>query len=192
MPKEAPMLRASVSLSRKISRDYNSTGYTVTLDGEVPFPASDNQGVLEKVSELFHLAEEALAIEIDRDQGEDAIGRRDEEPKPTPNNGHASQQSSSNGHSNSNGYANTNGRSAPLPMNRPNYSNGNNGHADAATPKQLQFLQTMAKRNKLNDRQLENRIGEVLGKTCGVNQLSKKEAGLIIDSLTGGTVRTGG
>lgn len=30
------MLRASVSLSRKVSHDFNSSGYTVTLDGEVP------------------------------------------------------------------------------------------------------------------------------------------------------------
>ena len=169
------MLRASVSLSRKISRDYNSTGYSVTLDGEVPFAASDSPGVLEKVSELFHLAEEALAIEIERDQGDAGNGQQSEQPKPAPTNGHSA----------------SNNRSAPLPMNRPNYQNGN-ANPDAATPKQLQFLQTMAKRNKLNERQLETRICEVLGKTSGVSQLTKKEAGLVIDNLTGETVRTGG
>ncbi|MFN9249021.1 MAG: hypothetical protein ACK6DS_18320, partial [Planctomycetota bacterium] len=77
------MLRANVGLSRKVSRDYQSTGYTVNIDGEIPFSPDDAEGVLEKVRELFDLAQEALNREIDRDQGEMAIGRRDEEP-PTP------------------------------------------------------------------------------------------------------------
>src|SRR5262245_58365153 len=51
------MLRAIVSLSRKISRDYNSTGYSVTLDGEIPFTPDESEAVQEKISELFHLAE---------------------------------------------------------------------------------------------------------------------------------------
>src|SRR2546428_262958 len=82
------MLRANVGLSRKISRDYQSTGYQVNLDGEIPFPVDEPDAVLEKVKELFNLAEEALSREIDRDQGEIAIGRRDEEPKTPPHNGH--------------------------------------------------------------------------------------------------------
>ncbi|OWK34121.1 hypothetical protein FRUB_10092 [Fimbriiglobus ruber] len=94
------MLKAIVGLSRKITRDYNSTGYSVNLEGEIPFPTDEAQGVLEKVRELFNLAQEALAVEIDRDQGEDAIGRRDEErpaPKPTSNgngNGHVDRPTS--------------------------------------------------------------------------------------------------
>ena len=200
------MLRANVSLSRKISRDYNSTGYTVTIDGEVPFTTDDAEGVLEKVSELFNLAQEALNREIDRDQGEDAIGRRDAEPPKSSqqpaNNGRPNGHFPNNGHAQTNGHPspqtnghprNNNGRSEPLPMNRPASSNGNGqGSPDAATPKQLQFLQTMARRCKLSDRQLENRIAEVVGRPCGVQQLSKKEAGLVLDNLTGGGVRTGG
>jgi hypothetical protein len=179
------MLRASVSLSRKISRDYNSTGYTVTFDGEIPHSTDDAEGVLEKVGELFHLADEALNVEIDRDRGGNANDRQQPEPPrpslPPTNNGHA------------NGHPRNNGRSEPLPMNRPAASNGNgHGNPDTATPKQLQFLQTMARRCKLSDRQLENRIAELIGRSCGVQQLSKKEAGLILDNLTGGNSRTGG
>src|SRR5581483_2923467 len=70
------MLKANVGLSRKITRDYNSTGYSVNIEGEIPIPVDDPQGVLEKIKELFNVAQEALAVEIDRDQGEDAIGRR--------------------------------------------------------------------------------------------------------------------
>ena len=62
----------------------------------------------------------------------------------------------------------------------------------AATPKQIQFLQTMARRCKLNDRQLENRIAEIVGRPSNVQALTKKEAGLVLDNLTGGGTRTGG
>lgn len=191
------MLRANVSLSRKISRDFNSTGYSVTIDGEVPFPANDAEGVLEKVGELFNLAQEALDREIGRDQSEDAIGRRDAEPRqqtqlppspppPSP----PPPQPQNNGHAN--GQYRTNGRAAapPLPMNRPASQNGH-GHPDAATPKQLEFLKTMARRFRLSDHQLDNRIGEILGRQCGLQQLSKKEAGVVLDNLTG-SGRTGG
>ena len=191
------MLRASVSLSRKLSRDYNSTGYTVTFDGEIPHPTDDSEAVLEKVSELFHLAEEALAVEIDRDQGDPTNSHRTENPPPRTNppqaNGHAPAQTNGHPSPQTNGHSRTNGRSEPLPMNRPASSNGNGQSSpDAATPKQLQFLQTMARRCKLSDRQLEHRITEVVGRTCSVQQLSKKEAGLVLDNLTGGSVRAGG
>jgi hypothetical protein len=178
------MLRASVSLSRKISRDFNSTGYTVAIDGEVPFPTDDAEGVLEKVSELFNLAQEALDREISRDQGENGIGGQVPEPRqstqpttPPQMNGPA------------NGQGRTSDRSAPLPINRPSTSNGNPA---AATPKQLEFLKSMARRFRLSDHQLDNRIAEILGRPCNVQQLTKKEAGLVLDNLTGSNVKTGG
>lgn len=173
------MLKANVGLSRKITRDYNSTGYSVNLEGEIPFPTDDAQGVLEKVRELFSLAQEALAVEIDRDQGEDAIGRRDEErPAPkaaNPSNGHGDQASN-----------NLPPRSTPAPQNGTS-TNGNgstNGQAEPASNKQVQFLLTMGKRFKLSTPQLENRIAEIIGRRCGVYDLTKKEAGLVLDHFT--------
>ncbi len=79
------MLKATVSLSRKLSQDYNSTGFTVSLDGEIPFPPSDREGVLEKVSELFDLAEEALNREIEesRDREIDPQAQKTSIPVPT-------------------------------------------------------------------------------------------------------------
>lgn len=188
------MLRANVSLSRKISRDFNSTGYTVAIDGEIPFPTDDAEGVLEKVGELFNLAQEALDREIGRDQGEDAIGRRDAEPRqptqPPPPSPPPLPPPQNNGHAN--GHYRTNGRAAaPLPMNRPANHNGS-GHPDAATPKQLEFLKTMARRFRLSDHQLDGRIGEILGRQCGLQQLTKKDAGLVLDNLTAGNGRNGG
>lgn len=73
------MLRANIGLSRKVSRDFESDGYSVNLDAEINAPLDDAEAVLERIQELFHLAEEALAQEVDRDQGDRAIGRRDED-----------------------------------------------------------------------------------------------------------------
>ncbi|HMO35604.1 MAG TPA: hypothetical protein PKA06_06140 [Gemmatales bacterium] len=74
------MIRANVGLSRKISREYQSTGYSINIEGDVAVSADDTEATLAKVAELFQLAEEALNVEIDRDQGKQAIGNRD---KPT-------------------------------------------------------------------------------------------------------------
>jgi len=173
------MLKANVGLSRKITRDYNSTGYAVNIEGEIPVPVDDSQGVLEKIKELFSVAQEALAVEIDRDQGEDVIGRRDEErsaPRPA-NDGNGQTDRSGNGSA---------PRSAP-PSNhgvRGTNNGGNNGQEEPATNKQVQFLLTMGKRFKLSTPQLENRVAEIIGRRCGVYDLTKKEAGLVLDHFT--------
>ena len=163
------MLKANVGLSRKITRDFNSTGYTVNLEGEITARPDDAESVLEKVSELFHLAEEALAQELDRDQGEQAIGRRDEE------------RSEPKAAVNSNGRSDRSDAGASQPAN----GNGTrNGSDDAATNKQVQFLLNMGKRLKLSTPQLESRIAEITGRRCGAYDLTKKEAGLILDHFT--------
>ncbi len=179
------MLRANVGLSRKVSRDFQSTGYTVNLDGEIPFNPDDAEGVLEKVRELFDLAQEALSREIDRDQGEMAIGRRDEDPPSPPPNG-------KNGHSNGQHRPDHPPATSPTPPSPSRNGSNGNGHGggqragtdEAATNKQVQFILTMGKRFKLSTPQLENRIVEIVGRKCGVYDLTKKEAGRVLDQLT--------
>jgi hypothetical protein len=187
------MLKATVGLSRKISRDYNSTGYSVNLDGEIPVSVDDAQAVVEKVRELFSLAEEALNREIERENGQDTNGRR-EEARPTP------PQPSNNGHHNGNGQptpiksaaAPTNSnppvtQPAPMPpaQSQSIPTNGqNNGTGDGATNKQVQFLLNMAKRFKLTPPLLEGRIAEIIGRRSGVYELTKKEAGQVLDHFT--------
>lgn len=179
------MLRANVGLSRKITRDYNSTGYSVNLDGEIPFSVDDAEAITVKIKELFSLAQEALAVEISRDQGEDAIGRRDEErpqPKPAPTgNGQAHRSDNGNGQADrpSNGPA---PRSTPTNGTGP--KNGQAGNEEPASNKQVQYLLTMGKRFKLFKPQLENRVAEIIGRRCGVYDLTKKEAGLVLDHFT--------
>lgn len=166
------MLRANVGLSRKISRDYQSTGYTVNLDGEVAASPDDPKAILEAVQKLWQLAEQSLAQEIDRDQSEDAVGRRDEPPpaQASPRNGSTGKQAS-----------------------RPNGANDKNqpGQDASATNKQVQYLLSLGKRQGLSTTQLEKRIEEILGSRVGVYQLSKREAGTVIDALTQETAGNG-
>lgn len=160
------MLKAVVGLSRKITRDYNSTGYSVNIEGEIVATPDDHEGVLGRVKELFALAEEALAVEIDRDQGEDSIGRRDEQrPQPAP--------ATTNG---TNGKAGTQHRHEQPP------SNGQ-ASEDKITDKQVKFVFNLAKRQRLSNTQLENQIEQTIGRRARVYDLSKREAGRLIDAL---------
>src|SRR5208282_4375978 len=133
-----------------------------------------------------------------------AIGRRDEErPKSTTNgrNGHgngrgaATPPASTNGtNGHTNGHAN--GRQATAtsaPVNQqPPAQNGSqqtgsrNGNDEVATNKQIQFILTMGKRFKLSTPQLENRVVQIVGRQCGIYDLTKKEAGRVLDQLTNG------
>lgn len=165
------MLKANVGLSRKISRDFQSTGYSVNVEGEILATADDPEMVLGRIRELFSLANEALDLEIDRDQSEQSIGRRDEDPKPPPQ-----------------PPARSNGRreaSPPEQRQQPAASNGNGSRTDEPiTNKQAQFLHGLAKRHRLSAADLDAQIEQVVGRRAKVYDLTKREAGKVIDALT--------
>ena len=72
------MLKVNVGLSRKLSHDFNSTGFSLNLEGELCVGLDDPVAMIEKVKEFYDLAEEALNQQIERYEGERAIGSRDE------------------------------------------------------------------------------------------------------------------
>lgn len=160
------MLRVNVGLSRKLSKDYNSTGFSINLDGEVTAPTSDPEAVCHQISELYHLAEEALDQQIERHQSDDAFASRDAEPAPPANNGKR--------------YPETTRRTNGQPPR-------NEAPADdeAATNKQVQYLLNIAKRQGLTTAQLEERIEQILGRPTGIYDLGKRAAAVVIDTLTG-------
>ena len=177
------MLRVNVGMSRKVSKDYNSTGFTVNIEGEVCVGLDDPHAVVEKIKEFYDLAEESLSQQMERYQGDSAIAGRDTEPRSAGRNGTQTNGSSDppqNGataetnHQNGNGH-NGNGQ----------HTNGNGQTAigTAATNKQVQFLLNLAKRHGLTSQQLEGRIEELLGRKVGVYQLTKQDAGQVIDVL---------
>lgn len=165
------MLRVNVGLSRKVSKDYNSTGFSINLDGEITVPVTDAENFIEEIKQLYDLAEEALNQEIERYQSDAAIASRDAEP---PANGQRqpisppAQKDAPPPHSNGNG----NGRS------------NHGGGPESATNKQVQYLLNLGKRHGLTRPQLEGRIEELLGKKAGVYELTKREAGDLIDTLS--------
>ncbi len=177
------MLRVNVGLSRKLSKDYNSNGFSINLDGEVTAATGDVEAVMEQVKELFDLAEEALDLQVERSQSEEAIASRDTPPAP---------------------------RQAEPPVRQPT-GNGNGSHArtspasfpagrrtstpprnepEPATNKQINYLLNIGKRQRLSTTQLEKRLGEMLGRQVGLYDLTKQDAAFAIEQLTSGTPAT--
>jgi hypothetical protein len=171
------MLRVNVGMSRKLSKDFNSIGFSLNLDSELSVSLDDPEAVVEKIKEFYDLAEESLAQQIERYESDSAIASRDEAPRvpvsePTAANDRNRQSST--------GYRNGNGR------------NGN-GHQEAqstdhkATLKQIQYMLNLGKREGLTTPQLENRVAEILGHETGLYDLTKQEAGAVLDSFTEGS-----
>ena len=59
------MLRISVGTSRKLTQDYNSKGFDIHLDGELPCDViNDPNALAEKANELFQLAEDLINEQV--------------------------------------------------------------------------------------------------------------------------------
>jgi len=170
------MLKANVGLSRKLSENYQSTGFSLNLEGEINASLDDPEAVVERVKELFDLAEEALSQQVERHQSDSAIASRDDNPQPTRNghnNGRSAPEANGRHTSEANSHETRNG----------SQSGQSSGTAEPASNKQVQYLQTLAKRQKLFGAKLEGFIEEVVGRKCGPYDLTKKEAGAVIDAL---------
>jgi hypothetical protein len=179
------MLRANVGVSRKVSRDYQSTGYTVNLDGEIPFAIEDSEGVLAKIRELFDVAHEAIGREIERDQGDASIARRDESTKAPAQPKTAPPKTRFNGRLKNHSAQLESPSTSPAPGNGNGSPSGHqNGAPEPATNKQLQFILTMGKRLNLNTAQIADEITKITGREVGIYDLTKKEAGKILDFWT--------
>ena len=184
------MLRVNVGLSRKLSKDYNSTGFSINLDGEITAPVSDPEAVIEQAKELFDLAEEALALQIERHESEIALASHD-----SPGQGHTANEQNGNGRNGSSGNgnadANAPGRNGngyrPSTPNGNGNSNGNGNHQEPATNKQIQFLLRLGEQQRMTKMQLESRVSEILGRPTDIYQLSKRDAGFVLNNLTAGS-----
>jgi hypothetical protein len=97
--------------------------------------------------------------QIERSQSASAIGSHDEPPRQEARR-----------------VVPENGRQAP--------SNGNGHRDEVATNKQVQYLLSIGKRMKLSTAALEKEIADILGSEVGVYDLTKKQAGIVIDQLT--------
>ena len=172
------MLKVNVGLSRKVSRDYNSTGFSVNLEGEICGPLDDPEGIVAKVQELYDLAEESLNQQVERYEGESAVASRDEAP---PARSAPTASRPMNGNGRGNGYER---RSAPPQNGNGNQRAGNNDGFTPASNKQISFLTNLAKRQGLTTPQLRQRVAEIVGREVDLYDLSKFEAGTVLDQMT--------
>ena len=163
---ETAMLKVNIGLSRKLTRDFNSHGFAINLEGEIGIDLQDVERVVDKIQELYDLGEEALLRQIERYDSDSAIASHDGPP------------------------ALPHGR--PLPVERPNGTASTESTPPAttqapgepATNKQIQFLLSLGKRLGLTKPQLEGRLAELLDKPCGVYELTKRDAGMVLNALT--------
>jgi hypothetical protein len=163
------MLKVNVGLIRKISRDYNSTGFSLNLEGEIAAPLDDPEQVIERIREYYDVAEAALQDQIDRHQSESALAGRDADE------------------SGQGGAANGPTIAKPARPQRPRDGQPSDRQpAEPASDKQRQYLLAIAKRQGLATEALDARIAAVLGHSVGLSELSKREAGQVIDNLTQG------
>ncbi len=153
------MLRVHVGMSRNLSRDYNSTGFSINVEGEVCVSLDEPDRVIGKIQELYDLAEESLRDQVDRHEGDSAIASRDETTRPTPRRQH-----------NENG---SNGRSS--------------NRSDAASTKQTNYLLEIGRRRRFTPNQLESEAAEILGRSVGLYDMTKRDAGAVIDALKNGS-----
>jgi len=182
------MLRVNVGVSRKVSKDYNSTGFSVNLDGEISVPLDDPEAVIEKIREYYDLADEALRDQVERYESDSAIASRDEEPrKPSPPTQRPARAAQGNGRDRGNGHATAVATREPVQSRQPHNGNGRQG--EPATNKQIQFLLNLSKQKRMSKQQLQNHVATVLGFECDVYELTKRDAGIVLDTLTNGNGR---
>ena len=161
------MLKVNVGLSRKLTEDFNSHGFSINLEGEIPVDRNDADAVVNRIQELYDLSEEALQRQIERYESDSALASHDQ-PAAPPTLPPAKQETSPAPNANSGNGA---------PRNRIK-------DAEPATNKQIQFLLTLAKRIKLSKPKLEKRIEQILGESIDVYDLTKRDAGIVLDRLT--------
>lgn len=166
------MLKVNVGLSRKLSRDFNSTGFSVNIEGEVFADLSDAEATIVKIQEFYDVAEETLARQIERYESDSAIAARDE---PAATSSQPPQRQALN--------ASVSAQPRP-PAAAPSSRRTSPGSVEPATNKQVQFLLNLGKRHGLTTPKLEARIAEILGRPIGLYELSKGDAGVVLDSFT--------
>ena len=167
-------LTVNVGLSRKVTEDYNSRGFTLNIAAELPANlVEDPNGLAEATNNLFQLATDLLD-----DQVQQATGGTKPPARPDGRNGEqrpCPPQRPANGSRPGNGNGNGNGNGGGR-----GYRSGGNGH-DAEreiTQAQARAIQNMARRLKEDaDAWASEQFG------VPVRELTVKQGSQLIDQL---------
>ena len=158
------MLRVTVGKSRKLSQDYNSTGFSVTVDGEITAPLDSPEQILTQVQLLHDIASESLQDQVDR------LKEPDDNVRLPPRQNLTSPSQSSNSTSRS-------------PSRWQNQNGSSQTSVSSATDRQVQYLLNLGKNKGLSKVDLETHVAERLNFDAvkSVYELSKSEATSAID-----------
>lgn len=167
------MLKVNVGLSRKLSRDFNSSGFSVNIEGEVLADLSDAEATIVKIQEFYDVAEETLLRQVERYESDAAIASRDEPVTTSPQPPLQRQALNS---------AVSPKPQSPTAVQPPQRTSP--GSVEPATNKQIQFLLNLSKRHGLTTPKLEDRIAEIIGRRTGLYDLTKRDAGVVLDTFT--------
>ncbi len=181
------MIKVNVGMSRKVSKDYNSTGFSINLEGEIALSLDDPEIAVERIKEFYDLAEESLVQQIERYESVSAIAAHDEEV-PFENRDQRLRVIPETQILNRTTTPSRNGKvieQAPVSESRPqrNETTVSQTEIVPATNKQIQFLSTLGKRAGLSTKQLEELATKELGAVGGLYDLSKQQAGALITML---------
>ena len=164
-----------IGLSRKVSENYNSEGYSIDLQTELPQAAVDNpEEMARNTAYLFGLAEDLLAEQVSKRQGAGKpqsveVPRPTAQRQPVATNGQITDRRT---------YPSRNGEGRT----RPSASNGNGqgGQVRLATAAQVSAIEKMARRAKQDPHQLSvDDFGVAL------KELTLRQASDLIDNLKG-------
>lgn len=177
------MVIVKVSLSRKLTRDFNSTGFGLDIQSELPSQTvEDPQAMAQATEHLFQLANDLLEVEVAKAQGAEQPPQAQASPSPTADrngsgNGHARPQAQGNGKANATGgngtYRNGNGNSARTAPR----ANGNGGNRPI-TEAQVRAATNMARKAKVD---VDDFAAQNFNR--GLRELTLREASELIDQL---------
>jgi hypothetical protein len=154
-------VKVSVNLSRKRSHNFDSDCVTVGVETEVQSLIDRPDELLREISGLFRLAETAIDQEF-------ASLRQTKPAIPAPAVEAAPPRPS---------------EMSPVPApSQPLPAEPSNG-PPLASSKQVSFIRTLAKRNKLSEADLSTHIGAVTGEFVTPEVLTKRQAAQVIESL---------
>ncbi len=166
------MLKVNVGMSRKVSRDYQSTGFSINLDSEIAATIDQPDLIIEQIRSIYDLADASLADQIERYHSDMRNTQCSDSQTSLDSRSPSVDEWSSNGR-------NADGQSRAVSSNGTTRSDS----LELASNKQLQYVQTLAKRATLSPTDLNRRIQTVIGRDCGPYDLSKREAAKVIESL---------
>jgi len=163
-------IKLSVGQSRKVSHNYNSKGFSLHIEAELPANAIDDpEQIAHSANDLFRLVEDLLAEQV-REAGAHESGGRTEH--------HTRLPASDRGLSRQQGIPRQ-GDGYPRRSASNRSGNGANGKRRPATQAQAKAIMNMARRLDLNP----DGLAEELFGVGGINELSVGDASQLIDHL---------